>query len=200
MTSISGWERLGLRTMASPAKNPREYLEAQPPERKAALSAVRDVILGHLPRGYEEQMQYGMISYVVPHRLYPAGYHCDPRQPLTYASLGAQKSHMALHLMFAYGDGETRAWLEKAWAAAGKKLDMGKACLRFKSLEDVPLEVIGQLIARVPVDKYLARVSGMLAERNSSKAAAKPRGKARAKPEVKTKSAPRKNGKNKQAR
>jgi len=110
-------------------------------------------------------MQYGMISYVVPHSLYPAGYHCNPDQPLTMASLGSQKNHMALYLMCAYGNRETLEWFQKAYRASGKKLDMGKACVRFRKLEDLPLDVIGQAIARVPVEKYVQRVEAVLQQR-----------------------------------
>jgi hypothetical protein len=102
-------------------------------------------------------MQYGMIGYVVPHSLYPAGYHCDPKQPLPFAHLVSQKNHMALYLMCVYLDGATNAWFRSAWAASGKKLDMGKACVRFKKLEDLPLEVIGQAIVREPAQAYIAR-------------------------------------------
>jgi Domain of unknown function (DU1801) len=148
--------------MTSDAKTVKEYLASLPAERKSAISAVRDVILANLPAGYEECMQYGMISYVVPHSLYPAGYHCDPKQALTYASLGSQKNHMALYAMCVYGHGPTEEWFRKAYQAAGKKLDMGKACVRFRKLDDVPLEVIGQLVARVPVKDYIARVEKVL--------------------------------------
>jgi hypothetical protein len=133
-----------------------------PEDRRAAINAVREVILANLPDGYEETMQYGMIGYVIPHSLYPAGYHCDPKQPLTYANLGSQKNHMALYLMCAYGDEATAQWLRDSFAAAGKKLDMGKACLRFRKLEDLPLEVIGQAVARVPVQAYIDRVESVL--------------------------------------
>ena len=139
----------------------REYLAALPADRKAALEAVRRVILENLPAGYEETMQYGMIGYVVPHSLYPPGYHCDPKQPLTLASLGSQKHHMALYLMTVYGDGPTAGWFQSAYAASGKKLDMGKACVRFKKLDDLPLDVIGQAIALVPVEKYVERYEAM---------------------------------------
>jgi hypothetical protein len=101
----------------------------------------------------------------VPHSLYPAGYHCNPEQPLTMASLGSQKNHMALYLMCAYGHSETLEWFQKAYRASGKKLDMGKACVRFRKLEDLPLEVIGKAIARVPVEKYVQRVETILQQR-----------------------------------
>lgn len=143
--------------MTSNAKTVRDYLASLPTDRHAAISAVREVILQSLPKGYEEGMQYGMIGYCVPHSIFPAGYHCDPRQPLPFAALGSQKNHMALYLMCVYGDAATRDWFEKAYRASGKKLDMGKACVRFRKLGDLPLEVIGKAIARVPVDKYVAR-------------------------------------------
>ncbi len=148
--------------MTSDAKTVDAYLESLPEPRRTAIFAVRQAILANLPKGYEERMQYGMISYVVPHSLYPAGYHCNPKLPLTYASLGSQKNHMAIYLMCAYGDAATERWLRDAYKAAGKKLDMGKACVRFRKLEDVPLEVIGQAIARVSVRDYIARVEQAL--------------------------------------
>lgn len=151
--------------MTSAAKTVDEYLAALPPDRRTALSAVRDVILTNLPAGYEEVMQYGMVGYVVPHSIYPAGYHCDPTKPLTYAMLGSQKNHMAIYLMSVYGHKETEAWFRKAYQTKGKKLDMGKSCVRFKKLEQLPLEAIGQVIARTPVDKYIARVEQVLRSR-----------------------------------
>jgi hypothetical protein len=156
--------------MKTNAKAVDEYLSHLPEDRRAALSAMRQVILDNLPEGYEECLQYGMISYVVPHRLYPAGYHCDPRQPLMYASLGSQKNYMTLYLMTVYGDPATAEWFRNAYQATGKKLDMGKACVRFKSLDALPLDVIGQAIARVPVKVYIARVEQI------TQRPAKPRG------------------------
>lgn len=144
--------------MKSSAKTVDEYLQALPEDRRAAISAVRKVILDNLPKGYQECMSYGMIGYVVPHSLYPKGYHCDPKLPLPFANLGSQKNHMALYLMNLYGDAKTEQWFQKAWRAAGKKLDMGKACIRFRRLDDVPLEVVGQVIARTPVADYIARI------------------------------------------
>ena len=157
--------------MATQAKTVEEYLAALPDDRRATINAIRKVILENLPAGYEEQMSYGMIGYVVPHSLYPAGYHCDPKQPLSLANLGSQKNHVSLHLMTVYGDRATEAWFRSAWAASGKKLDMGKACVRFKNVNDVPLEVIGQVIARVPVQNYIGRVEQMLNQRKPSKRA-----------------------------
>jgi len=157
--------------MKSTAATVEDYLKSLPEDRREAISAVRKVVLANLPKGYEECMSYGMIGYVVPHRLYPAGYRCDPKLPLPFANLASQKNHMALYLMTVYGDPATEQWFRKAWQAAGKKLDMGKCCVRFKKLEDVPLDVIGQVIARVPVEKYIARIEKVLAK--TSKKAAK---------------------------
>jgi len=139
----------------SKASTVDQYLAELPPDCREAMNAVRKVILQNLPKGFEEVMQYGMISYVVPFKLFPAGYHCDPSQPLSFAGLASQKNHMALYLMTVYGHKETEEWFVKAYMATGKKLDRGKSCVRFKKLEDLPLDVIGQAIARVPVDKYI---------------------------------------------
>lgn len=149
--------------MKSTATTVSEYLQAMPAERRETMAAVRAVILANLPAGYEEVMSYGMLGYVVPHRLYPAGYHCDPRLPLPMANLGSQKNHLSLYLMTVYGDPAVEQWFRAAWLATGKKLDMGKACVRFKRAEDVPLAVVGELIARVPVSEYIARMEQMLA-------------------------------------
>ncbi len=144
--------------MKSNATTVEEYLKGLPDDRREVIMAVRKVILANLPKGYEECMSYGMIGYVVPHSLYPKGYHCNPKLPLPYANLASQKGYMSLYLMTVYGDPKTEQWFRKAWQAAGKKLDMGKACVRFKRLEDVALEVVGQVIARTSVKDYIARV------------------------------------------
>jgi hypothetical protein len=157
--------------MTTTAKSAEEYLAALPNDRAETLRAVRKIILANLPNGYEECMQCGMIAYVVPHRLYPAGYHCAPEQPLQYAALGAQKNHLALHLMTIYGDPETAKWFQEAFKKSGRKLDMGKACVRFRKLDDLPLDVIGQVIARVPVQAYVGRVEKFLQRTASAKRA-----------------------------
>ncbi len=141
--------------MQSKAKTVAQYLSALPKDRREALLAVRSTILKNLPKGYAEGMQYGMIGYFVPHSVYPAGYHCDPKQPLPFAGLASQKNHMAIYLMCVYSDPELEAWFRESWAKTGKKLDMGKSCVRFKKLDDVALNVIGQVIRRVPVKKFI---------------------------------------------
>ncbi len=142
--------------MQSKAKTVKEYLAELPEDRRKALNAVRKVIKANLGQGYAEGMQYGMIGYYVPHKIYPPGYHCDPTQPLPFAGLASQKNHMSIYMMCIYGDAAHEARFRKAWAATGKKLDMGRSCIRFKRVEDVPLELIGATIARVPVEEFIA--------------------------------------------
>ncbi|GAB4384285.1 MAG: hypothetical protein Kow0022_06380 [Phycisphaerales bacterium] len=145
-----------LASMQSRATTVEEYLEGLCEDRRRAISAVRDVIRANLGRGYEEGMQYGMIGYFVPHRVYPPGYHCDPRQPLPFVGLASQRNHMAIYLFCIYASEEDRQWFIEAWTASGRKLDMGKGCVRFRRLEDVPLEVVGEAIRRVPVERLVA--------------------------------------------
>ncbi len=141
--------------MRSKATTVRAYLAELSEDRRVALQTVRETILKNLPKGYEEGMQYGMIGYYVPHSLYPAGYHCDPKQPLPFAGLASQKNYMSLYLMCVYGNREHEAWFRQAWEKTGKKLDMGKSCVRFKKVEDISLKVVGQAIKRVPVKKFV---------------------------------------------
>jgi hypothetical protein len=141
--------------MQSKATTVAEYLASLPEDRRAVVAKVREVILRNLDSEYEEGMQYGMIGYYVPHRIYPAGYHCDPRQPLPFACLASQKNHLSLYLMCIYGNSKELDWFRKAWAKTGKRLDIGKSCIRFKKLEDLPLEVIGEAFRRFPARKYI---------------------------------------------
>jgi uncharacterized protein YdhG (YjbR/CyaY superfamily) len=159
--------------MQSRAKTVQEYLQELPADRREAISAVRGVILANLPEGYDECMSYGMIGYVVPHRLYPKGYPSNPKVPLPFVNLGSQKNHMVIHLMCCYGDPKLKARFEKAWKDAGKKFDMGGGCVRFKQLEDVPLEVIGQLVASLPVDAYIRQIEKVFAKIAEARAAKK---------------------------
>lgn len=138
--------------MKSSAATPDAYVKSLPADRREAIRALRGVILKNLPKGYEEIVDFGMLAYVVPLRLYPETYN---GRPLAIAALASQKQYMSLYLMCVYGDPSTRTWFEAEFRKAGKKLDMGKSCVRFKSLEDLPLDVIGKAIARVPPDKYL---------------------------------------------
>ncbi|HEX8818647.1 MAG TPA: DUF1801 domain-containing protein [Archangium sp.] len=158
--------------MQSKATTVDQYLSSLPEDRRAALSAVRDVILENLDKRYAEGIQYGMIGYYVPHEVFPAGYHCDPKQPLPFASLASQKSHMAVYLMCLYGQPEQEKWFREAWAKTGKKLDMGKSCVRFKKLEDVALDVIGEAIRRVPAKAYIEHYESVIRPPEKKKASA----------------------------
>jgi hypothetical protein len=153
-----------------------QYLADVPADRREALSAIRDTILKNLPEGYEEGIQYGMIGYYVPHSVYPPGYHCDTSQPLPFAGLASQKNYISIYLMSVYGNEENEAWFRQAWTEAGKKLDMGKSCIRVKKLDDVPLDVLGQAIQRVPVKKFISSYESAL-EGTTGKAARRADGK-----------------------
>ena len=134
------------------AKTVGEYLKQLPPERRAVVSKVRNVVKEHLPKGYEESVSWGIITYSVPLKRLPETYN---GQPLCYAGIAAQKKHFSLYLMGAYGDSKQAKWIADEFKKRGKKLDMGKSCLRFKSLDDLPLDVIGEAIASVPLDRYV---------------------------------------------
>ncbi|MDP1661990.1 MAG: DUF1801 domain-containing protein [Phycisphaerales bacterium] len=164
--------------MQSKAATVEQYLAELPPDRREAVSTVRSVILKNLDKGYAEGMSYGMIGYCVPHSIYPAGYHCNPDQPLPFAALASQKQHLSLYISFIYCgcdgsiDSDLLKWFKKAWAATGKKnLDMGKACIRFKKLDDIPLDVIGEAIRRMPARKLVAEYEKVLASMPAAKAA-----------------------------
>ena len=140
--------------MQSKATTVADYLNELPEDRRAAISKVRAVIRKHIPKGFAEEMGYGMICYVVPHKAFPAGYHCDPKLPLTFAGLASQKNYMSLYMMTAYHP-KVEQWLQGEFAARGKKLDKGKCCIRFKKLEDLPLDVIAEAIGRVSMADYI---------------------------------------------
>ena len=152
--------------MQSKATTVEQYLESLPEDRLAAIEAVRKVILANLDKDYEEGMTYGMIGYYVPHTIYPAGDHCDPRQPLPYVNLASQKNHMAVYMMCLYGNSGLAQWFAEEWAKTGKKLDAGKACIRFRNLEDLALDLIGKTIKRMPVKKHIASLEAALATRS----------------------------------
>lgn len=129
-----------------------EYIANLPPERQASISAVRDAVRRNLPAGYEEGMQFGMIAWYVPRERFPDTYN---GRPLGLAALASQKNYMSLYLNSVYGDRETETWFKERFAESGKKLDMGKSCVRFKSADDLPLDVIGATIARADMDEFL---------------------------------------------
>jgi hypothetical protein len=129
-----------------------EYLAALPADRRAAIAAVRDTINRRIPRGYEHGMLFGGPAWYVPRSRLAGTYN---GQPLAVAVLGSQKHYMALYLMTVYGDAKLAAWFRKAYTATGKKLDMGKSCIRFKTLDALPLDVVGEAVSKVSVDDYV---------------------------------------------
>lgn len=138
--------------VSSPATTVQEYLESLPADRRVEIEAVRKVILENLPSGMEEIMTYGMIGYAIPLSRYPNTYN---GQPLGPAALAMQKQKNSLYLMSVYGNKEIERWFKDEYAKSGKKLDMGKSCLRFKKASDLPLDLIGKLIARVSVEDFI---------------------------------------------
>ena len=150
--------------MRSGATTVEEYLTELPEARRVVVSAVRDVIVANLPAGYEESMNWGMISYEVPLSVCPDTYN---GQPLMYAALAAQKRHYAVYLMGIYISDELRIRFEEAYRATGKRLDVGKSCVRFRSLDDLPLELIGEAIAELPMADYIAQVGTVASARKS---------------------------------
>ncbi len=155
--------------MPQAATTVKDYLESLPEDRRAAITKVRAAVNKGLPKGYKEGIQYGMIGWFIPHEIHPAGYHCDPKQPVPFAGLASQKNYMSLYLMCIYGDEKHRKWFEQEWKKSGKKLDMGKACIRFKKVEDLPLDVIRLAVARVPVAAFLAHYEEILAATSKAK-------------------------------
>lgn len=140
--------------VSSQAKSVQEYLEELPAEKRAVMEIVRAVVLRNLPSGYVETMNWGMISYEIPLEVFPDTYN---GQPLSYAGLAAQKNYYALYLMNVYAEPRVEAQLREGFTLAGKKLDMGKSCVRFRKLEDLPLGVIAEVIAATPVNVYLEK-------------------------------------------
>ena len=138
--------------MAKKAATVAEYLDGLTPERRDAIEQVRKVILDNLPKGYQESLTYGVLSYEVPLSRLPDTYN---GQPLSYVALGSQKNYMSLYLMNIYGDPKAAKWFKSAYKAKGKKLDMGKSCVRFKKVEDLPLDVVAEVVGRTPMEDWI---------------------------------------------
>jgi uncharacterized protein YdhG (YjbR/CyaY superfamily) len=148
--------------MQSQATTVEQYLAELPEDRRLAIEEVRSVILANLPEGYQESMNWGMISYEIPIERYPDTYN---KKPLGYAALASQKNHMAVYLMNIYSSEDSAASFEAQYRATGKRYDVGKSCVRFRKLEDLPLDLIGQTIASTPVDQYIAEYEAVRATR-----------------------------------
>lgn len=173
--------------MQSKATSVAEYLKTLPAERRAEIERVRDVVNRNLDHeGYEEGMSYGMICWVVPHRVFPAGYHCKPEQALPFMALASQKNYCSVYVPIVVpadvaaqdAQGKLYAWFVEAWKKSGKKLDMGKCCVRFKRADELALDVIGELVARLPAKKFVA--SYVAARDAQAKRGPKPRAEIRA--------------------
>ena len=142
--------------MTHKASSPAEYIEVIPEDRREAIERLRETILENIPEGFHEEMNYGMIGYVVPHRLYPPGYHCDPKAPLPFVNIASQKNFVALYHMGIYMMPELLDWFVTEYPKHSKgKLDMGKSCIRFKKPEDIPFDLIAELIRKISVEEWV---------------------------------------------
>jgi hypothetical protein len=143
--------------MQSKATTPKEYIDSLPEERKKIISDLRKTILKNLPKGFSEVMSYGMLGFVVPHSLYPNGYHCDPEQPLPFMCLASQKNFVAVYHMGVYADKDLLKWFTSEYPKQSKtKLDMGKSCIRFKKLDEIPIKLIGELAGKMTPKQWIA--------------------------------------------
>ena len=142
--------------MQSTATTPDQYIAQLPTDRKEPMEQMRNTVKKNLPQGFQEIMQYGMLSYVVPHSLYPDGYHCKPSDPLPFLSIASQKNHIAVYHFGLYAMPSLLAWFVAEYPKHAKgKLDLGKSCIRFKNLQDIPFELIGMLAAKVSVEQWI---------------------------------------------
>jgi len=156
--------------MATKTSTLKQYLANLAPDRRETIQALREVINKSIDKKFEEGMQYGMPSWYLPHSIYPAGYHCKPSEPLPFAGIASQKNHIGLYLFCVYTDEAESERFQKEWLATGKKLDMGKSCVRVKKLEDIPLPVIGRVFKRMTAKKFVTAYEGSLAAYATSKA------------------------------
>ena len=142
--------------MSSTALTPKEYLSNLPDDRKEVMQKLRNSIIENIPQGFEEVMSYGMLGFVIPHSIYPEGYHCDPKLPLPFMNLASQKNFIALYHMGIYADNKLLEWFVAEYPKHCKaKLDMGKSCIRFKKLDDIPYELIGELAGIVSFTDWI---------------------------------------------
>ncbi len=135
---------------------PEQYIEQLPENRKQAMTKLKQIILDNIPKGFEEVMIYGMIGYVVPHTIYPDGYHCDTKLPLPFINIASQKNFIALYHMGIYADPTLKEWFEKEYPKHCKtKLDMGKSCIRFKKVDQIPYDLIKELVQKMSVQDWI---------------------------------------------
>jgi len=156
--------------MQSKATTPNEYMESLPEDRKAAMTRLRNVIKKNLPKGFKEAMGYGNLGWVVPHSTYPAGYHCDPRQPLPFLGIASQKNFIAVYHMGIHADPKLLKWFTTEYPKHSKtKLDMGKSCIRFKKPDQIPFDLIGELASKMTPQDWIARYESEVKNARKSK-------------------------------
>lgn len=142
--------------MTSDAKTPEEYISALPQDRKDAISKLRKIILNSLPKGFTETISYGMLGYVVPHSLYPDGYHCDPKLPLPFMSIASQKNFVGVYHMGIYANKELYDWFVNEYPKhSSRKINMGKSCIRLNKIEEIPYELIGELASKMTPNEWI---------------------------------------------
>jgi hypothetical protein len=143
--------------MRSEATTPQDYIDSLPEDRKKVMSALRKEIKKNIDKNFSESMGYGMMGYAVPHKIYPPGYHCDPKQPLPFMGLASQKNFVAVYHMGVYADPKLLKWFTTEFPKHSKsKLDMGKSCIRFKKMDDVPVKLIGELASKMSAKEWIA--------------------------------------------
>lgn len=142
--------------MTSTAKTPQEYIDLLPDERRPVMTKLRQTILAHLPDGFEETMSYGMIGYVVPHSVYPDGYHCDATLPLPFLNIASQKNFIALYHSGIYANEDLLKWFREEYPKhSTNKLDMGKSCIRFKNINKIPFDLIAELVSKMSCQEWI---------------------------------------------
>ena len=149
--------------MPTTATTVNEYIDSLPEERKAGVTKLRKTIKANLPKGFEEVMSYGMIGFVVPHSIYPSGYHCNPKLPLPFINVGSQKNYISMHHMGVYASKDLLDWFVAETEKVPYKLDMGKGCIRFKKPEEIPFELIVELAKKVTVQQWIDIIEGNIA-------------------------------------
>lgn len=143
--------------MSTGVLTPAQYIEQLPDDRKPVIKKLRSIIRKNLPKGFKEEMSYNMLGYVVPHKLYPPGYHCSPELPLPFLNLASQKTSLSLYHLGIYADDKLMNWFKKAHVKeVPTKLDMGKSCIRFKKMDTIPYELIGQLAAKMTPEDWIS--------------------------------------------
>jgi hypothetical protein len=156
------------------ATDPDDYVSKLPEDRKEAIMKLRKEILKNLPKGFKETVGYGMLGYVVPHSIFPKGYHCDPKMPLPFAGMASQKNFIAFYHMGIYSDPKLLEWFVKEYPKhTDAKLDMGKSCIRFTKIEKIPFKLFGELMSKLSVNDWIEMYESVLAKSKKSKPAKK---------------------------